>query len=418
MNSQDELIERLTRFYREAGGEVSSLPPAWVPGKRRTARWLQPALASVVLVALAVGLAVTIRIVREEAHRKITPFPIPSASQSPSPSVSATPLSSWITRRVPIGPVVAMSLDSAAIFALYAPAPTSGGIDPSKIGLARIDRTTGAVTTTGGFPYAKTMARVTAGLWVAAGPGIGDGTVAADTRWLTLVDPVTLSIKQRVHLPAQADPGTFAAPQLAGASNLLWLGYGHSLYRLDPTTGRIVLTESLPGTATSISIDPSGHWPDPSSHWLYVGVEVTPSQNSQDLVVEWDALTGTRLASAPTGGLGLGGPHVAAAADGVWISYATGMMGAVEHRSATDLSMLVGPQTGHTNGIRVYVGGGALWFVDAGAGRLACADLRTGTPAASSQESSPAAVVADGNGSYLGDFDGVGFLRPDPSCPH
>jgi sugar lactone lactonase YvrE len=109
---------------------------------------------------------------------------------------------------------------------------------------------------------------------------------------------------------------------------------------------------------------------------------------------------------------------LAAAADGVWIAYATGMMGAVEHRGATDLAMLVDPQYGHTNGIRVFVGGGALWFVDPGAGRLACADLRTGTTAASSQETLPAAIVADANGSYLGDSDGVGFLRPDPSCPY
>jgi hypothetical protein len=304
-----------------------------------------------------------------------------------------------------------MSLDASAIFALYAPAPVSGGIDPSKMRVARIDRTTGAMTTAGDFPYATTLARVTAGLWVAAGPGIGDGTVAADTKWLTLVDPVTLRVKQRVHLPTQADSGSFAGPQLTGASNLLWLGYGHSLYRLDPTTGRILLTESLPGTATSISIDPSGHR-------LYVGVEVTPGQNSQDLVVEWDALTGARLASAPTGGLGLGGPHVAAAADGVWISFATGMQGAVGFHSASDLSLLIGDQSRHTNGIRAFVGGGAVWFVDGGVDLLACVDPRTGTIAASSQESLPEAVVADANGSYLGDFDGVGFLRPDPSCPH
>ena len=414
MNSQDELIERLARFYREAGREVSSLPPAWVPGRSGASRWLQPALASVALVALAIGLAVTIRVVRDEAHRKIAPLPTvsasPSPSPSPSPSTSPTPLSSWVTRRVPIGPVVAMSLDSAAIFALYAPAPVAGGTDPTKIGLARIDRATGAVATMGGFPYAKTLARVTAGLWVAAGPGIGDGTVAADTKWLTLVDPVTLSVKQRVHLPAQADSGSFAAPQLAGASNGLWLGYGHSLYRLDPTAGRILLTESLPGTATSISIDPSGHR-------LYVGVEVTPSQNSQDLVIEWDALTGARLASAPTGGLGLAGPHVAAAADGVWISYATGMLGAVEHRGATGLAELSAPQHQHTNGIHVFVFGGTLWLVDGMAQQVACGDPLTGVITASSQESSPEAVVADANGSYLGDFDGIGFLRPDPSCP-
>jgi len=410
MNSQDKLIERLTRFYRETGREVSATPPAWVaPDTRRTARWLQPALASIVLVALAVGLAVTIRLVREEANRKIGPFPIPSASPSPSPSATATPTSSWVRRKVSIGPVTAMALDSSAVFALYAPTPVNGGIDPSKMALARIDRATGAVATSGIFPYAKTVARVPAGLWVAAGPGFGEGTVAADTKWLSLVDPVALSVKQRVHLPAQADSGSNAGPQLAGASNLLWLGYAHSLYRLDPISGRTLLTVSVPGTVTSISLDPSGHR-------LYAGVEVPPSQNSEDLIVEWDALTGTRLASALAGGLGLGGPRVAAAADGVWISYATGMMGSVGHLSATGLALLSSPKYPNTNGIHVFVSGGTLWLVDGP--QVACADPLTGVMAASSQESSTEAVVADANGSYLGAFDGVGFLRPDPSCPH
>ena len=407
MNSQDELIERLTRFYREAGGEVSSMPRAWVPGKRPTARWLQPVLASIVLVALAVGLPVTIRMVREEAHRKIAPLPTPSASPSPSPSASATPLSSWVTRRVPFGQVTTMSLDASAIFALYFQPPVNGGFDLEHSRLARIDRATGAVATAGPFPNATELARVTAGLWIGAGPE--RYAPNADTDWLTLVDPATLKVKQRVRLPAQPNPGPFTKPYLAGTSNLLWLAYGESMYRLDPTTGRILVSESLPGPATSISIDPSGHR-------LYVAV--VPRSSPDALVIESDASTGSRIVSAPTGGGDLGGPTLAAAPDGVWIAYATGMMGAVEYRSATDLSTLVGPQSGHTNGIHGFVSGGVLWLVDGGPGRLACADPRTGTIAASSQESLPAAVVADANGSYLGDADGVGFLRPDASCPH
>jgi hypothetical protein len=170
-----------------------------------------------------------------------------------------------------------------------------------------------------------------------------------------------------------------------------------------------VLTESLPPNTTSLSIDPAGRR-------LYAGA--VSGEGTGALVIEWDAATGARIASAPTGGAELGGPQVTAAADGVWIAYATGMMGAVEYRRATDLSMPAGPQYGHTNGIRVFAGGNALWFVDGGAGRLACADLSTGRIAASSQETLPGVVVADGNGSYLGDSDGVGFLRPDPACPH
>jgi hypothetical protein len=143
-----------------------------------------------------------------------------------------------------------------------------------------------------------------------------------------------------------------------------------------------------------------------------------PTQGTSALVIESDASTGARIASAPTGGIDLGGPTVAAAPDGVWIAYATGLMGAVEHRSAANLSLLAQPQGQHANGIHVFVGGGALWLVDSMAQQVACADLRTGTIAASSQETLPATLVADANGSYLGNDDGVGFLRPPAACPH
>jgi hypothetical protein len=415
MNNQEQLVERLTRFYRETRGEVSSTPPVWVPGKPRTMRWLQPVLASVALIAVAAGLAVTVRIVREEAQPKppplVGPSPFPSPSPSPSltpsptPSPSATP--SWITRQVGLGQVQAMSLDATAIFALYAPNPVSGGIDASQMRLARVDRSSGAVTTAGPFPNAWHMARVSSGLWLAA--GADPANPSADTQWLTLVDPVTLKVKQRVHLPGQPTAGTYSVPQLTGTSDLLWSAYGNSLYRLDAATGRVLLTQNLGGTATGLSIDPS-------SHRLYAGW--VPSQMTDALVIEWDGSTGRRIASAPTGGAGLGGPGVAAAPDGVWIAYATGMMGAVEHRSAADLTLLPEPPARHANGIHVFVGGGTLWLVDSMAQEVGCADLRTGAIAASVNETGPAALVADANGSYLGDADGVGFLRPDPSCPH
>ena len=415
MNSQEELIERLTHFYREAGGEVSSMPPAWAPGKPR---WLQPALANFALVALVIGLAVTIRIVRLEGRPHVTSGPPPivspslgpssSAGPSPSPSLSATP--SWITLQVPIGSVVAMSLDSSAVYALYDPGPMNGRPVPAKTMLARIDRATAAVTTAGPFGNATLLARVAPGLWI--GAGADQGTPGDDTQWLTLVDPVTLKVKQRIHLPGRPTAGTYSLPRLDGEADMLWLGYGNLLYRLDPGTGRLLLTQRLPGTAASVSIDSLGHR-------LYVGVDPTAPQNDQALVLELDARTGAQLASAPTGGAGLGGPQVTAAPEGVWIAFATGMMGAVEHRRVTDLTLFPEPQQDrHANTIRVSVGGGALWLVDAMASQVACADVRTGTIAASVQATSPGIVIADSAGSYLGDNDGVNFLRPDPSCPH
>ena len=407
--SQEQLVKRLTRFYREAGAEISSVPPVWTPGKPRPFRQLQPVLASLVLIVLAVGLAVTLRIVHDQAENKVRLVPPPSASPSPSPapspSPSATPSPSWVARHVSFGQVTAMSLDASAIFALYAPPRDSGGFNPAQFRLARVDRSTGALITAGPFPNAWELARTAGGLWVAAGAELW--APGSDTQWLTLVDPVTLKVKQRVRLPGSPDTGIPSDPHLAATSSLMWLGYGHALYRLDPSTGRVLSTQASPGTVTSISIDPSGHR-------LYTAI--VPAQTGTAQVVEWDASTGGRIGSAPTGGGDLGGAHVAAAPGGVWISYATGMMGAVERRADPSLSLVAGPEGGHTNSIRAFVGGGALWLVD-GAGRVTCAELRTGAAAASSQEVQPTAVVADANGSFLGDAEGVGFLRPDPSCP-
>src|SRR2546429_7926949 len=126
------------------------------------------------------------------------------------------------------------------------------------------------------------------------------------------------------------------------------------------------------------------------------------------------SLTDTRLASAPTGGLGLAGPEVAAAADGVWISYATGMLGAVEHRSATGLAELLAPQHQHTNGIHVFVFGGTLWLVDGMAQQGACGGPLNGGITASSQETAPEGIVAAANGRYLCGVVGDRVLSPGP----
>ena len=88
--SQEQLVKRLTRFYREAGAEIPSVPPVWMPGKPRPLGQLQLVLASLALVVLAVGLAVTVRIVRDQANNKVTIVPPPSASLA-----SENPAATW-----------------------------------------------------------------------------------------------------------------------------------------------------------------------------------------------------------------------------------------------------------------------------------------------------------------------------------
>ena len=400
MKHQEDLVDRLGRFYREARLEVPAAPPTWVaPEPKRGFSW-QPVLASGALAAIVVALFFGVRVARDRAQVRVATSPTASAVATPSPTPSATPTpspapspdASWVASRFSVGSVSALLLDSSAVFSL----------GPSK--LTRIDRTSGAVTTVAAAKNANTFAATSAGLWIAAGPDIAGAT--PNSRSLTLVDPTTLAIKRQVSLPGQPGSDMNAGPQLAGGSGLLWFGYGNGLYHLNPDSGVTLSSQQLAGTATSLSIDPSGQR-------LYVGVG--PSQTQAATVIELDASTGNRIASAPTGGAGLGGPHVAAALDGVWVSYATGMKGEVEHRRAADLS-----QTGNpivtSNTIRVVVGANALWLVDGMAQQLTCADLASGATRAATAETQPSVFAADAGGAYLGDNTGVAALQPPASC--
>ncbi|HSO93072.1 MAG TPA: hypothetical protein VLS53_01200 [Candidatus Dormibacteraeota bacterium] len=399
MKNQEDIVERLTSFYRDAKLEVPASPPAWNPPQRRSRPAWQPVLASAGLAVVALSLFFAVRVARDQATQarvKASPTvatsTAPTTTASPSAAPSASPDASWVTRRYPVGSVSALLLDSSAVFSL----------GPAK--LTRIDRSSGAVTTVAAPTNANTFAATSAGIWIAAGPDIAGAT--PNSRSLILVDPKSLAVKRQLNLPGQPGSDMNAGPQLDGGPALLWLGYGNGLYRLNPDTGATVSSQQLAGTATSLSIDPSGQR-------LYVGVG--PSQTQAATVIELDASTGNRIASAPTGGAGLGGPHVAAALDGVWVTYATGMKGEVEHRRSADLS-----QTGNpivtSNTIRAVVGANTLWLVDGMAQQLICADPASGATRASTAETLPSAFAADAGGAYLGDNTGVAALQAPASC--
>ncbi|MDQ6711274.1 MAG: hypothetical protein M3Z11_12070 [Candidatus Dormibacteraeota bacterium] len=405
MNQEEQLVQRLNRFFQDAKSEISVAPPTWeAPGHRR-GRWVQPVFASAALAVVVLAAVVGVRMFRDtrsQVRVAITPTvtAVPSATPSatpaptPTPTPAPTPGPNWVTQRFEVGAPTAMVLDPSAVFALV----------PNKV--ARIDRTTSAVTTGTTQPNATGIARTGAGVWIAAGPGTAPA--AANSQWLTLIDPTTLQLIQQVHLPGQPGSDLNVGPELAGNSSLLWLAYGSGIYRLDPNNGATLLSKTIPGTAVSMSLDTSGTR-------LYVGVEVPPGPTGQDLVMEFDASTGAAIASAKTGGGGLRGPHVAAAADGVWVGFATGTQGAVEHRSAATLAV-IGSPIRTSNTIHAVVGAGALWLVDGMAQQLTCADSATGAIRASSPETEPAAFAVDTNGAYLGDAAGVAAMQPPAAC--
>lgn len=401
MNHDEQLVERLNRFFQDAKSEITATPPTWeVPGHRR-GRWIQPVFASAALAVVILAVVVGVRMLRDSRNPVgVTTSPTVSASPSATPSASATPTpapspaANWVTQRFPAGSVSKLTLDRAAVFALT----------PSKV--TRIDRSSNATTAAAIQPNATGIALTGAGLWVAAGPGIAPAPASSQS--LTLLDPVSLQPTRQTQLPGAPGSETNVGPQLAGDATMLWLGYGHGLYRLDPQTGSVLLSQAIPGTAVSISLDPAGQR-------LYVGVEASSNASGPDRVLELDAATGATLASADTGGRGLGGPHIAAAVDGVWVGFATGTQGSVEHRNAASLA-LIGSSIRTSNTIDAVVGAGALWLIDGTAQQVTCADPASGATRASSPETAPAAFAVDANGAYLGDAAGVAAMQPPAAC--
>jgi len=298
-----------------------------------------------------------------------------------------------------------MALDQNALYVLYQPRtqPAPGTADVTM--LAQIDRKTGTVVRAGPFPGAFSLATAGGSLWIAGGyyPG------RSDAGFLDRLDPFSLRVQQQLSLPPQTGQNGIAAT-LAGSGTSLWMGFGPTLYRLSPVDGHTITTQSIGADAvvTSLSINPAGTV-------LYLGANRYAM--SSPTVYEWSTTSGALLASSSAaGGQGLGGVQVAAATDGVWVSFATGMMGVVGHLRARDLQSL--PTLGErgSNGVRVFLADAVLWTTDGMTGRLACADPATGATRASTAMPFGGVVVGDAQGIYIGGYDGVYLLHPDPAC--
>jgi hypothetical protein len=338
-----------------------------------------------------------------------------TTNTSPSASTSVSPgLSPWVDLSFPIGAVGnggsvnVMALDRKAVYALYQPTTKQGPgtADLLSTMLARIDRTTGAVATAGPFPGALGLAAAGGWLWVAGSYYPGH----PEAGFLDRVDPVSLSVGRRVPLPHYSGgAGMYAT--LAGSGTTLWMGFGSGLYRLSSVDGQTIISRQIgaDGVAVSLSLDPSGGT-------LYLGVNRYSS--SGPTVYEWGALDGSLLASSSASdGQGLGGVRVAASTDGVWTSFATGMMGQSQHLSARDLQPL--PtffEMRHTNGIAVFLANGVLWLTDGMTDELTCADPQTGATRARTTLRFGGVVIGDSRAVYVGGYGGVLLLRPDPAC--
>lgn len=339
---------------------------------------------------------------REAAQRTPpTSSPTSTTIDSRSPALA-------VTRLWNLGPVADIAVGPEAVYALYSPGTSEGALaNATDTRLARIDRTTGVVLTAGPFPFALRVALAGTVVWI--GPNNQySGTSAPDSRTIVSVDARTLGTQQRVTLPADASQEQLIA-NVSSDSDSVWVAYGSHLYRLAAGSGRILVSRSVGGVATSVALDPGGQR-------LYVGIDAAVPNKSEASVTEFEPATLKPLVSATTGGGGLGGPQVAAGADDVWISYATGMLGEVEHRQASNLAALPLAAVPHSNGVRVFEAGGIVWISDMMAGQLMCLDPQTGAVRVRWVVAQGGIVAGNGTAVYFGALFGVASVQPDPRC--
>jgi hypothetical protein len=337
----------------------------------------------------------------------------------------------WPTQSLALGPVGGIALEGAAVYVLFStPAgATHTAFDASAAQVARVDRATLEVTAEASFPGATAVALAGTWLWVAIDqpPDQLGGSVKVSVE---RVDATTLQTRQTVSLGELLAAGNGAwGTVMAGDAWRLWVGQGQEIISVNPATGGTVSAEDLGAGAyvRSLSLDPTGTL-------LYTGAA---NAQSGVTVWEWNAATGAVMATlggpqlgSEGPGLDLGGPMVSATASGVWISFATGMMGGIELLSEDQLrAQPAAPSETsldlYSNGVGVEVSGGILWIRDVASGGggdvLRCADPGSGAIRAMGSTGSPDDAYeliggGDVHALYLGGTEGLSVVQPPPAC--
>lgn len=385
---------------------------------RRTLRPL--AVAVGVAVVLAAG-GVAFGAHRLSERRATSSPPLPTgaprvSTPPPAPTGAPTPTNvsggSWLTGRLDDGAVVDMALSPSAVYALVT-APGVSGDTRSSTELVRIDRVTGARSSTSPMALATSVAVVGGNVWVGMGGSLGG---APSSPQVVRLEPKTLLATgtTALHTTGASAGGPDLTVHLAAGAGQAFAVYGPDLFELDPTSGAVLRTTALGGvmTAWDIAVSPRGDR-------VYTSAADATLQTST--VAEWDAAGGQPAGGGSAVLHGLGPVRLAATDAGVWLSQATGSLGGVSFQRSGQLGSAgttAQPSVPHSNQVHVLttanVPGGILWILDAGT--LTCADPASGTVRASTAVDGAVTVVADGTATYLGSTGGVDLLRPDARC--
>jgi len=291
------------------------------------------------------------------------------------------------------GPVYVLASGPGAVFFLIAPQTSRSPL------VARYDVHTHDMATGPRIQGAADLAYAGGSLWVSAGVQ-SSAKQPAGTK-LYRLNPSTLQIADTFSMPKPVMP---LLPTPAG----LWSGSDGDLYLVDPASGAIKRTVAVTGSVGQLAWEKTNHLLYDSTHrsgFADAFAVEERSAASGALVVR-----STRLRNVPSIN------SLASTPDGVWVSYATGMMGTSELDQRSDLQRAGAPIEGG-NGMLTSIADGILWIAPYRG--LQCADPATGQVRSDVPKVAgfwTSEVVAVGSNVFAGGFRGLVKIHPGPNC--
>jgi hypothetical protein len=346
---------------------------------------------------------------------------------------TATAPARWPSRVItlPGGAVASVAAEATSVYALTR--PLDGGPPSSNPPgtISRIELSDLGTRSSRPIGGAGSLAVVGRSLWVStttfpAAPGRGtEGSVRIERFGASTLRPIGET------LLADDVPSTGEFSSLTSVpGGPCWASVGPHLYRLDPTSGRVLSTTTLFFDIESLSENPAGSILYASGEGL-LSADYQPSLVVQQL----DAVSGTVLASSS--GEAVGGGSVSAAPLGVWVSARSGNAGASYQLRRGTLALVPVPPsplpadgalaqaTGLGDGPYESIGGvqgivshHVLWL--SAFAYLACADPSTeavrGYELTDQRTAGNGSLVAVGRRLVLGGVHGISVIQPPGAC--
>lgn len=392
---------------------------------RRRRRRARSGAVFVVAVSLAgVGAALSLGSHGARSQKVITTSPSPPPPSSSSGTAPA-PSSSWPTSSIQLRGYTSDLVAGPGI--IYAKVDTSASQATPPV-LAAVDPATG--TARYASDLGGTLDSIAYGtrLWLTVESGCPpkDRTGTCHVQ-LQQRDPATLALQRSVDLGTIGD---YPATITTGAGSPVWVAAGPRLVAINPKSLAEVSIDLPRSSVWSLTIDPSGRY-------LY---DAGPEGPNGGVVVQQRSVdTGQLIASNTIPDVD--GAQISAAADGVWLSFGTGMQSRAAKLSQAGLTEEV-PTNGQVfsgnavgnpvnnwaapgGGPQTTVSGNDLWITPARSTStvtdvLACADPSTGAILASDTNLADASLAAQpliyNSKLYLSGGEGIAVIDPPGAC--